>query len=472
MKRNFVPLILLVSTILALSSCLGDDETEIVYSDEAGITAFSLGTQKIVRDTVTSKGADSTYQTTLDCSSYVFYIDQVKHEIYNPDSLPVGIDAKKIICEVTSKSSSITLLKNVDSDTLQNFNSSDSIDFSTPRTFRMLSMSGRATCDYTVKVNIHTQKPNVFEWKEATPCLPMAQLTAMRALTMGGKVYVVGSDGMETHLFVAGEDHVVAWNEIQTNITLDADAYKSMTAMGAWLFTCAADGTVYRSADGATWTSVGTTSLRQLVGASPKHLYGISTDNQLMASVDGATWAAETLDTPADSLPTANYAIVTRALLSNPGVNTLVLVGTSGTTSKVWTKIEEANNEGETQPWTYTEVASDNRFRLPNMTNMQAVLYDGCIMALGGRGMGDSHTPAYEGLYASVDGGMTWRLRSIYNMPVGFDMNTNRFALVADAHNYLWLIDSRGFVWRGRLNRLGWETDRTYFDEDKLYNNR
>ena len=162
MKRKFIPFILLVSTIFFVSSCLGDDNEEIVFSDQVGITAFSLGTQKIIRDTVSKKGADSTYQTTLDCSKYIFYIDQTKHEIYNPDSLPVGIDCKKIICNVTSKGSSVTLVKNIDSDTLQAFETIDSMDFSKPRTLRMVSMSGRASCDYTVKVNIHKQKPNVF----------------------------------------------------------------------------------------------------------------------------------------------------------------------------------------------------------------------------------------------------------------------------------------------------------------------
>ena len=190
MKRKLIPFILLVSTIFFVSSCLGDSEDNVVYSNEAGITAFSLGTQKYIRDTIASTGADSTYQTTLDCSSYIFYIDQTKREIYNPDSLPIGIDSKKIICTVTSKSSSVTLIKNVGSDTLQSYSSSDSIDFSQPRTFRMVSLSGLATIDYTVRVNVHQQKPEVFEWKSATPCPDFALLTGMRALAVNGKVYI------------------------------------------------------------------------------------------------------------------------------------------------------------------------------------------------------------------------------------------------------------------------------------------
>ena len=236
MKRKFIPFILLVSTIFFVSSCLGDDNEEIVFSDQVGITAFSLGTQKIIRDTVSKKGADSTYQTTLDCSKYIFYIDQTKHEIYNPDSLPVGIDCKKIICSVTSKGSSVTLVKNIDSDTLQAFETIDSMDFSKPRTLRMVSMSGRASCDYTVKVNIHKQKPNIFEWKIATGCTDMGLLTGMRALAMGGKVYVVGRDDSQLRIYAAEEQHVVSWTEITPNVELGADSYKDMTVMGGKLY--------------------------------------------------------------------------------------------------------------------------------------------------------------------------------------------------------------------------------------------
>lgn len=297
MKRKFIPFILLVSTIFFVSSCLGDDNEEIVFSDQVGITAFSLGTQKIIRDTVSKKGADSTYQTTLDCSKYIFYIDQTKHEIYNPDSLPVGIDCKKIICNVTSKGSSVTLVKNIDSDTLQAFETIDSMDFSKPRTLRMVSMSGRASCDYTVKVNIHKQKPNVFEWKIATGCTDMGLLTGMRALAMGGKVYVVGRDDSQLRIYAAEEQHVVSWTEITPNVELGADSYKDMTVMGGKLYAHAEDG-VYCSTDAYTWTRVGTPAISRLLGGSNKRLYALSTDNKIVASADGATWTAEKMDTP------------------------------------------------------------------------------------------------------------------------------------------------------------------------------
>lgn len=464
MKRKLIPFILLVSTIFFVSSCLGDGDEGVVYTNEVGITAFSLGTQKYVRDTIASTGADSTYQTTLDCSSYLFYIDQTKREIYNPDSLPVGIDSKKIICTVTSKSSSVTLIKNVDSDTLQSYSSSDSIDFSQARTFRMVSQSGLATVDYTIKVNVHQQKPEVFEWKQATECHDFAHLAGMRALAVGGKVYIVGSDGSNLRIYSAAEDHVVSWTEITPNVELDADCYKNMAVM-AGKFYVYSDGALYTSADAQSWTQVASVSLSNFLGCSNKRLYA-SNGSTILSSADGATWTAEELDTPADSLPTGNYSLITRPVLTNPSASRVILIGTGETTTKIWSKIEETDNDSEPQPWAYLDVASDNRFRLPNMANLQITYYDTFMMAMGGLGTGDSQgTAAFSTLYGSTDGGMTWRTKSLYTLPAAFNTQSNTFAFVADSQNYLWIVDSTGRVWRGRLNRLGWQTGKTYFGE-------
>ena len=80
-----------------LASCLSDDtdDSNIVYYGDAAITSFSLGTLNKTYlynngDTIkkNTDGTDST--TTVDCSKYKLTIDQLKHEVYNVDSLPAG----------------------------------------------------------------------------------------------------------------------------------------------------------------------------------------------------------------------------------------------------------------------------------------------------------------------------------------------------------------------------------------------
>ena len=354
-----------------MASCFGDDDTEVTYPNETGITAFSLGTQKIVKDTVGKSGKDSTYQTTIDCSGYIFYIDQINHEIYNPDSLPVGIDSAKIICEATSKSSATILIKSMNSDTLKVFSSSDSISFYKPRTFRVLSLSGLGTVDYTVKVNIHREKPNVFKWQLANNSPAVADMTAMRAVALNGRVYVMGRDIDSPRIYVTDEGNTVQWHEVSPNIDLGTDFYKNIAVMGGRFYTYAKDGAVYTSADAATWTRVAEVSLGRILGASDKMLYALGADRSLMASADGATWQQQDMDTPADSLPTDNYSIMVRKLLTNQKINRVVLAGTAAYTSQVWSRIEETDSHSEPQPWTYMDVAGNNRFCLPNMENLQ-----------------------------------------------------------------------------------------------------
>ncbi len=465
MKRKLIPFILLVSTIFVMTSCFGDDDTEVTYSNETGITAFSLGTQKIVKDTVGKSGKDSTYQTTIDCSDYIFYIDQINHEIYNPDSLPVGIDSAKIICSATAKSSSTILIKSMTSDTLKLFSSSDSISFYKPRTFRVLSLSGLGTVDYTVKVNIHREKPNVFKWRLAGNSPAMADMTAMRALALNGQVYVVGRDIDRPRIYVTDEGSTVQWREVTPDTDLGTDFYKNIAVMGGRFYTYAKDGAVYTSADAATWTRVGEVSLSRILGASDKMVYALGTDRSLMASADGASWQQQAMDTPADSLPTDNYSIMVRKLITNQKTNRVVLTGTAAYNSQTWARIEETDSQSEPQPWTYMNVARDNQFCLPNMENLQVVNYGDFMLALGGRGLGNSHEAAFGGLYASTDGGITWRINTLYNLPENFSSESGKFAFARDSQNYLWVIASNGDVWRGRLNRLGWKTDETYFGE-------
>ncbi len=158
MKKIFSFPILLVVALYMLSSCFSDDDTTYVMYNDTAITAFSVGTLKQEGHTLSSKGEDSVYWTSVDCSGYQFYIDQVERVIYNPDSLPYGIDASKVLCTVTAKSNGIVTIKNVDNDSLSYVTEEDSLDFSQPRTLRVVSYTGLATRDYTVMVNVHKQK--------------------------------------------------------------------------------------------------------------------------------------------------------------------------------------------------------------------------------------------------------------------------------------------------------------------------
>ena len=99
MKSKFAALFLLFATVFVLASCLSTDDN-YTYNDDSAITSFSISSGKQYVHVKSSTGGDSLVVKDLTLSSYKFYIDQVKCEIYNPDSLPCGVNAAKLLCSV------------------------------------------------------------------------------------------------------------------------------------------------------------------------------------------------------------------------------------------------------------------------------------------------------------------------------------------------------------------------------------
>ena len=169
MKRYIYTLCLLVLGTALITSCLGSDDTYDTesYKDTA-ITAFSLSTVKRTMHTTTKAGKDSTYTTTL--SSFpVFTIDQYQGKIYNTDSLPSGCDLSHILATISSKNSGVIIINYptaAGADSLVYYNSSDSIDFSKPREFRVYAYGGSGYRSYTVAINMHNAETNKLLWEQ------------------------------------------------------------------------------------------------------------------------------------------------------------------------------------------------------------------------------------------------------------------------------------------------------------------
>ena len=71
---------------------------------------------------------------------------------------------------------------------------------------------------------------------------------------------------------------------------------------------------------------------------------------------------------------------------------------------------------------------------------------------------------AFAHIYESLDGGLAWKTRSYLPLPSGLQCNDGIVAMMTDADNNLWLVcGGSGQVWRGRLNRLGWQENQTSF---------
>ena len=416
----------LLVTLALLTSCLGGDDDEVVYTHDAAITSFSLGTLNNYVYVSSSTGADSLVKTTVTGSNYKFRIDQLKHEIYNTDSLPYGTDVAHVICTIGSRNSSIITIQNVDSDSLKYFSSSDSIDFTVPRTFRTYSSAGTDAVAYTISVNVHQQRGDDFNWT---------------LVDDGAGDTPFGTDGYRG-LVPFGNSMLV----LSGNVLYKAEDWSETPQ---WSKVCDIDG------------------IRQLAGASPSRLFAIDDAGTLVASANapetwssGIDWQAETLDDDAALMANTEVRVVSVPSKTNPDTYHLVLVGRNSrlnTTDNVavWSKVEEYGAYAQQTGWFYYPPAAIIKYPMPALANLQLAAYDDGILALGTTDDGELST-----LRFSRDMGITWPVATAISLPDGFAPTTTAYAMTTDSNNYLWIADgSTGKVWRGRQNRLGWEED-------------
>ena len=275
MKRKFLAFVVLLAATLSLSSCLSsDDDLNVEYTHDTAITAFSLGS--LDQWGKTKDGTkDSLYKAVVAGANYKFYIDQATRQIYNVDSLPCGVRDSAMLATITSKNSSLVVLQDIDkTDSLITYSSTDSINFSKPRLIRVYNNDFTAYATYTVKVNIHQEKGDVFNWQEkAQQNTVLSQLSHLKMVSLGSNIYVFGKNAEGLKIYKTANTDGMGWQEITANIAFGADDYQNAVAMGNNLYILS-DGKVYASADGSNWQEKGSdASLKLMVGASSKNLY-------------------------------------------------------------------------------------------------------------------------------------------------------------------------------------------------------
>lgn len=469
MKRKLLPFFMLISALLMLSSCLKSNDEDVTYYDDTAITAFTLGTLKQQVTTTSSDQTTTTSTTTIDCSGYAFYIDQARREIYNPDSLPYGVDASKVICTISSKNSGTVTIKSMTSDSLSYYSSTDSIDFSQPRQFTVYSNSGNYSRTYTIRVNVHQQRSGVFAWTGLNADAALGALEAMKAVTTADRIFVFGKRNGQTRIYSRSTTADGAFAEVTPNVSLAADAFRNVVVKGNTLYLLNG-GQMLRSDDAATWIPMGTVSLKQLVGATDARLYATGLSAGLMSSADGLTWTAEQLSGDVTMLPTEDLNLCYLPSVTNPNTNQVVLVGNrtvaDDATAMVWGKVEENSKGSENQPWGCFEVAADNKYPAPHLRNLQVVAYNGGLMAIGGAGLGKSQAKAFAQFYRSIDGGITWQNDTNCTLPGSFSSSETSFAMTVDHQQFIWIIcGGSGQIWRARLSDLGWKKEQTAFTE-------
>lgn len=459
MANKLLSFFIMATAGLLYTSCLNNnDYDDVSIYDDTAVTAFSLQSAVIEKHTKARDGVtDSTYRTTYDAKALKFYIDQQQCLIYNADSLPYGINPKRITCNIQTKNRGIPVFVLKDKngqDSLKTVNENDSVDFTRPVRLRVYSLSRTAYRDYIVKVNIHQQTGTEFTWQSAGMPDEVTRMGNRKIVNNNGKLFLFGENGKTVGYRHGGN----GWQKLEGQ-DWTSDAWSSLTAMGGYLYLLD-DGKLIRSEDGLTWETMNPQpNIEVLVGASKSKLYALTESTILVSDDNGATWKEETLDADHKHLPHTNLSLSWRPSRTNAKTNQLVLIGTHNGEVKIWSKVEENEKGSQNQPWAYYPEDEHNTHRLPAMTHLQVTAYDGGLIAVGDN---------FKTFYTSKDDGLTWHADNTFMLPEAFGTTptTAAFALATDNHNRLCI--SKPFtnqIWFGLLARLSWTTGKKAFTE-------
>lgn len=471
MKSKTINIAVLLAALFSLVSCLDTNDGDYVYTDDSAVTAFSVTSAKKAVHVRASNGADSVYYTTATLTAYKFVIDQQRCVIYNPDSLPYGVDPTKLLVSANSLNSGSLVLKSMTSDSLSYFSTTDSLDFSKPRELQVYSLSGAAVRKYEVRVNVHQEPADQFNWTKLPNPTAFTNATGVKSFvvtTASGATrrFLLASDGTTTTVYRADGDDAWTAATPDFNHTLAAETYRSAAVKHDTLFVCD-NGVVMATTDGNTWTQQTTAEagVARIIAANPIRLYAYNNEGVMVSSDDsGKTWKVASIDESASLLPNGDIAYATLPLATNPNAYRTLLIGSvpeaSTTAFSIWGKIDEGTAYSENQPWMFYDHNSLNRHELSLMQNFSAFTYDGKIMMVG-----NEDRVYLPNFYGTRDGGITWKADSVITSPLGFFV-TGPYTVSVDKDNFIWFVSGKtGETWRGRINRLGWKKEQYEYYE-------
>ena len=443
--KNIYGLLLTLAVMATLvTSCMKDDD-EIQSSPECVITKFTVGDIDTEVSIKLASGKDTIVTRTIGGSSVAFNIDQINNKIYSVDSLPSWVDISGVI--PTINSTGYVYVKEGDETDFHQFTSgTDSVDFTKSVKFLIIATDGVSTKEYTAQIFKKDSEADSLAWK-AVEGADLQLEGAHRTLTLADRIYVFGES--EGHAIVTSSSFLsegASWRKpAQLTCEQGSVDWNSVVAYNGYLYALNTEGHICRSTNderGETWSVVSDRVFARLLGTDELYLYACD-ESGICGSADLQNWA-ECGSSDLEMLPETNIATVSYVSKTNPAMRNAVMCGLTSVNSDnavVWYKVSSAN-ESINQKWNYVQVAADNVYACPKLDNLSIICHNAEMYAIGGNN---------EGIYISADNGISWHLQTKKKLlPAEVTGQSTPASMVA-GNGCLWLIQSGGKVWRGKI---------------------
>ncbi len=452
---SFCLALMLLSVLIV--SCAKDEEA-YVLSNDCYVSGVTLGYTKRMVHVTTQDGKDSTYYVSLNGQYYPMTVDQRNLLIYNEDSLPYGTQVSAMLATVSAAGYVAYRPAGDEEAQWLSYSATDSINFSTPLSVRVVSMDGTAFREYTLKVNVHRQDADDFTWKQMPAAEVLQGMEQMKSVCWRNRLFVWGYVNGAVKVAYKELVGTQEWTLANTVGCEGADI-TTLQVLGDRLYMNGMDGVVMTSTDGLTWATTGPETVECLVAVGARYVYALS-DGRLYRSEDGRLWQQEKLDEASSFLPVQETASVCYTMPN--GDERILLMGsrdrtvhTGDTSTVVWGKYWNRSWTEDAAGWMFFNVAPDNRYVCPCLKNLTLFRYDDLLIACGGESLDGKHA-ALDAFYVSVDNGITWKTDDVLLPPAALKGTRKPLAVAVDDEAFIWMVCGTD-VWRGRLNRLGFE---------------
>ena len=438
--------------MLVATSCMRNSDDEVL-SPYAILKSFSIGDLKSRYPAFTAEGMDTFETRTITGKSLPFSIDQAAGLVYNADSLPFATKVDKVV--VNMGLSGYAQIMNDSTGIFETFLSTDSIDFTTPRRFRITSLDAQYHKDYTISVNVHQVEPELMVWSEYAP---VDGLLPQRAIEYNGEMCLFGKKNGEQVLASSPLTDVPSWSMVALDGLPSTANLSTIQLFDGALYLVAADG-IYTSANAIDWTlCYACNGALAIVGASDADgKMWVATTSELLTTTDGVNYESE--GALPEGFPVYGVSASSHVMKHHSGIVRYMLVGYTDeamagdavvwsrlSTEKVWSRYD---NEG-------------NPYPCPSLKGLAVLEYDNFLYAFGGAGVAEGKAvDAFSSFYISRDNGITWKAPAGFyqRMPAGLQGNEAQFATTVDSDNRIWIVcaGDKAAVWRGMINRLGFK---------------
>ena len=458
MKRILYALMLVSVSAAWLCSCGSDSSSSysMSASGDCAITAVTMGTMTRTVFTTTAAGADTSYNVAVAGAAYPMFVDQIKMDIYNPDSLPVNTNVRKVVLSSISADGIIAYRTPYGNDSL--FSTRDTLDFTDPVFFTCFSSDGTQSKTYRMTVNVHKSNSEDVSWTtEADGVSLMEGVSSQKAFVSNGRLMVFALSGGQPVLLKASTDNAGEWES--SPISGLEDLQPAGVQMFGGCFYYVADGSLMRSADGETWEQLATEQpLLSLVAVGRDKMYARG-EGGIYSSADGEEWEAEQNAGEISGFPAEDVVSVWGDMSFNSNFTYVLACGkTADGQVSIWKKIDDANGT-DSEPWQSFPQGESGSNDYPALPQTVLLPYDGKIVCAGLNGGEVSN------FYLSSDGGRSWAEQtSGFTMPQGLEAES--FSMATDEDNFIWIVCApSGRVVKGRLNRLGYDKQQRVFEQ-------